>query len=456
MKNTDEKKKFIISFSIIALCAVIICFTIGITVAWYIDYKKEDVTLNLGKVELGASTVYETSLSLDDVIAGTEILSQPLKVSKMSDSVPIYIRAKLSFSIHPKYYKNNMNADDVATLEFLEKYIAKVKKDTEFNFYRKAQGSGDNTATWSYKYGNYVYLIYSKKDALDANGKPQNGNNVNNERMFLVSDTTEFILTKSITMPMTIDQDPLRTQFGKSIIFHFAFQAIQAVELDKYDFTSLVSIFNSSFPEPDEQASNYEEESLDSRLERKYLLSSNLADSQNSVALTSSGQVDFVDNAYITNNKKLTTNVSVYFKRNVFSVSFWAKLPTANYSAGADLFSFEIIDKEEYTRTISFETVDDTGTLLDIKGGNIASEGVKQVATSKTEFVHYVVIADGERFEIYVNGERVGYMTYLEDGWSLTGNFNLGDTGMYAHVKDFRIYTTVISDYQIAEVYNGN
>lgn len=450
MKNINDKKKFIMSFSIIALCAVIICCTIGVTVAWYIDYRKEDATLNLGKVELGAETVYETSLSLDDVIAGTEILSQPLKVCKMNDSVPIYIRAKLSFSIHPKYYKNNMTADDSITLEFLERYIALLKSDTEFNFYRKAQGSGGNTATWSYKYGNYVYLVYSTKDEPRENGANENG-----ERMFLVSDTTEYILTKSITMPMSIFQDPVRTQFGKSIIFHFAFQAIQAVELDDYKFSSLVDIFDSSFPEPDDQETDYEEKLLDSALERRYLLSSNLTDSLGGASLTG-GSTLFNDNAYIINGQKQNTNISAYNKRNIFSVSFWAKLPTATYTAGADLFSFEVIDKDEYTQRISFETVDTAGTLLDVKGGNIASEGVKQVATSKTEFVHYVIIADGLRFEIYVNGERAGYMTYLEDGWELTGNFTLGDEGMHAHVKDFRIYSTVISDYQIAEVYNGN
>ena len=100
--------------------------------------------------------------------------------------------------------------------------------------------------------------------------------------------------------------------------------------------------------------------------------------------------------------------------------------------------------------------VNASGSLLDLKGGNVASEGVKQVSASQTEFVHYAIISDGDQFIIYVNSELAGFMTHLEEGWTLTGDIIIGDAAANGLIKDLRIYKDVVSPCQIADTYNGN
>ena len=131
-------------------------------------------------------------------------------------------------------------------------------------------------------------------------------------------------------------------------------------------------------------------------------------------------------------------------------------MKNTSYTVGANLLTLKVRAVDESLVSLNFEACNTTGTLLDLKGGNFASEGVKQVATSTTEFYHYAVVADGLKFKLYVNGELAGFMTYLEEGWKLTGEFILGGEGMFGLIKDLRIYDGVVSDYQVTNMYNGN
>lgn len=442
MEKVDEKKKFIVKFTIIALTVILIVSIVSTTFAWYIDYKNQSATLELGKVELSENSVYTTSLNLGDVIAGTEILSEPLKVGKKSDSVPIYVRAKLSFKIAP--------GQNPSRFPILYDYIDMLRKDTEFNFYRVEQGNGNIKASWSYKYGNYIYLVYSIKDGPNDNGANNYG-----ERMFPIKDDYVYTLTKSIKMPMSINQDSGRTQFGRSIIFNFAFQAVQAVELVDYEFSTIQSIFDEAFPEDEEEETDYKEYIKDALLLRRYELSSSLNDTLGNTAL-SGGDTDYEEGAYSLLGREQSVNITEYVDKSKFSFCFWAKMKNTSYTVGSNLLTLKVRAVDESLVPLSFEACNTAGTLLDLKGGNFASEGVKQVATSTTKFYHYAVVADGLKFKLYVNGELAGFMTYLEEGWKLTGEFILGGEGMFGLIKDLRIYDGVVSDYQVTNMYNGN
>lgn len=446
MNEKSEKKQFFIKFLVIALCFIMVSSVIGVTVAWYVDYRTEQATINLGKVELGDTTVYSTTLNLGDVIAGTEILSAPLKVSKMSDSVPVYIRAKLSFSIVP--------GQGTPPPVILLNYLQLLKTDTEFSFYRIAQGESGNKASWSYKYGNYIYLVHSVKDGAGVNGANDKG-----ERMFVVDNEFEYVLTKSIKMPMSLYQDGRMSQYMKKINFNFSFEAIQAVELSSYSFDDIVSIFNQSFPENFNESNSYNETLLDAGIVSHYMLNGSLTDSKGNSAMTG-GTATYQDGAYSINGQKQELNITQYANKKKFSLSFYAKFPAESYTAEADLFNFEARDKyyetNEESYNICLKIMETTGETLDLRGGIIASEGVVPLTVSRTQFDHFVIVADGLKFKFYKNGELAGFMTYLYEDWTLTGKLTFGDAGMQGYIKDLRIFDGVVSEYQVTEIYNGN
>lgn len=194
-----------------------ISIMIGSTFAYFTDTKGEEGSLTFSKVELSNETTIGINGVLKDVLPGTPITNGPLSFSKSIDSEPIYVRAKVSFSLSEDY-KN-----DSEMIEFLDN----IRNSMEFNIETDEQ----HDAVWSTKQGNYYYL-------LDFN---------DNTKLKKIDTIDTYLLSEQVIIPRDLQQIEGNYQYMKSINFHIAFEALQADNLSN-DLDEIKSVFNEVFP----------------------------------------------------------------------------------------------------------------------------------------------------------------------------------------------------------------
>ncbi len=429
----SESKSWIRKFLFIAVTFLIVTSIIAGTFAWYIDYKRESALLNLGKIELGANTTFTTTAPITNLIAGSPIVSNEISVSKKSDSEPIFIRAKLAFSVPP-----------TASLT-IQDYLEPIRENIEYNFNRINQ----NGATWSYKYNNYVYLVNTLDPSI----------------MFSCTDTTLYNLTSLITLPQFLDQDDNGAQLGSStnyINFNFAFEAIQSTNLDSYTFDDLVDLFDESFPPPVSETFVWDESTLDKAPSHRYLMNGNLNDSIGSAAFTG-GSGTFSSGVYSIAGTTASTTLPdiATLHGKIFSISLWINMPSGTYTVFNDILSFGAM----YTKTVPnvantlrLEVNNSAGTSLNFYGNGFATESMG-IGTSfimgNGVMKHIAIISNGERFIAYLNGVKIASIRYSTDDWYLDGTFKLGQAGILSQIKDLRIYPSLLSVYQVTQIYNA-
>ena len=126
---------------------------VGSTFAYFTDKTDEESVITFSKVELSSETTTGVNGKLTDVIPGMPITYGALSFSKSIDSEPIYVRAKLSFSL-PAQYENDTD---------MQNLLAAFRGATDFNIVDTEQ----NDAVWSEKEGNYFYLLdFNNQDSL--------------------------------------------------------------------------------------------------------------------------------------------------------------------------------------------------------------------------------------------------------------------------------------------------
>jgi len=218
----EKTKRLSISRGVKYLPVLIILLSlsiiIGSTFAYFTDTKDEESSLTFAKVELSNETSVGINGSLKDVIPGTPLISSPVQFSKGIDSEPIYVRAKLSFSL-PAAYK-----EDAKMLDLLDD----IRNSTEFNIKSEEQ----HDAVWSNKQGNYYYLLSSEDNA----------------KLKVVDTIDTYTLSNEIVVPRDLKSLEDNYQYMKSINFHVAFEAIQADNVSDV-LSETKETFNVTFPE---------------------------------------------------------------------------------------------------------------------------------------------------------------------------------------------------------------
>lgn len=214
-KNTLSKfSKYLPVFIILLSISIII----GSTFAYFTDKTNKESLITFSKVELSSETTTGINGELKDVIPGTPITNGRLSFSKSIDSEPIYVRAKISFSLPNKY------ADDAD----MKAILSAFRNSADFNIKTGEQ----HDAIWSAKEGNYFYLL--------------DFNNQNNLKIVDTIDT--YVLSEEIVVPRDLRQLEENAQYMKGVNFHIAFEAIQAENVTS-DTAELKELFNLTFPE---------------------------------------------------------------------------------------------------------------------------------------------------------------------------------------------------------------
>lgn len=208
---------FIILFSLTII--------IGSTFAYFTDKNDKSTELIFSKVELSDETNVGINGVIRDVIPGAELVDGSIKFSKSIDSTPIYVRAKLSFSLPEQSVESDM-----------QYYVDELRNSNNFNI----NSNLPNNAVWSAKQGDYFYLL--DKD--------------NSTSLKKVDTIDTYTLSDSIIIPRDLKNLSNNVQYMQSINFYIGFEAIQADNVDS-NLIEAKKIFNEVFP-PD----NIEENSF--------------------------------------------------------------------------------------------------------------------------------------------------------------------------------------------------
>lgn len=191
----------------------------GSTFAFFADRNIDNADITFGKVELSDGTNVGQTKVITDALPGTPIMDEVLAFAKATESQPIYVRAKLSFSL----------VDEGN--ETINAFLDELRNATADAMGIGGQVAGTN-AYWSEKDGNYVYLT-------DETGTD----------LFSVTDSTLYTLTSTnITIPTSLTQGDDYSQYMQQIRFNFAFQAIQSTNIVG-TLTEKKAIFDEIFPE---------------------------------------------------------------------------------------------------------------------------------------------------------------------------------------------------------------
>lgn len=219
MGRINKKKGFTNISKYLPVFIIIVALTIiiGSTFAYFTDSVEKQSDITFSKVELSSETTTGINGVLKDVIPGTKLVDGALKFSKAIDSEPIYVRAKISFSL-PTESVGDAN---------MEALLLALRKSTEFNVNDEPQ----NNAVWSSKQGNYYYL-------LDNNDKT---------KLKQVDDIYTYLLADEIVVPRDLEQLENNAQYMKSVNFHVSFEAIQASNVTSV-LTDAAEIFDMVFP----------------------------------------------------------------------------------------------------------------------------------------------------------------------------------------------------------------
>lgn len=193
-KKTNKLLKYL-PVLIILLSVTIM---VGSTFAFFNDKTDKSSNLNFDKIELSEETSVGIKGEILDLIPGSTIVDYPISFSKAIDSKPIYVRAKLSFSLPEKY------RDDLRMQEVLNE----IRQSSDVNILSDEQ----NGAVWSSKQGSYFYLL----DSSDLT------------KLKRVDTTYTYTLSDAISLPRDFEQFEDKYQYMNTINFHIAFEAIQA------------------------------------------------------------------------------------------------------------------------------------------------------------------------------------------------------------------------------------
>ena len=89
-----SKKSTVILSAIMIILSV--CLILGVTLAYFTDTRRSESAVNFGKIEISVDEPFSEEVTLKDVLPGDK-LTDAIKFSKVVDSEPMYIRAKVSF-----------------------------------------------------------------------------------------------------------------------------------------------------------------------------------------------------------------------------------------------------------------------------------------------------------------------------------------------------------------------
>lgn len=219
MRNNKLKNSKIQITKYLPVFIILIAVTIliGSTLAYFTDREDEEETLTFGKVELSSATNPGVSGVIHDAIPGTELVDGKIEFSKSIDSAPIYVRAKVSFTL--------VNQNNTAMVPYLEA----LRNAEEIGLITTTQ---NGNAVWSAKEGNYYYLL----DSAD------------NTKLKVVDTIDTYVLTNSFIVPRDLEQLPNLAQYMESVRFNLAFEAIQAANVEN-NMSEVKEIFNQTFPE---------------------------------------------------------------------------------------------------------------------------------------------------------------------------------------------------------------
>ena len=195
---------------------------LGSTFAYFTNKVVRESNFVISKIELSGETTTGINGVIQDALPGTPLIDGKLQFSKSIDSEPLYVRAKLSFSLDSTY-----QAD-----EGMQSLIDDIRNSTDFNIISTEQ----NGAVWSAKQGNYFYLL----DSTD------------NTKLKRVDTIDTYVLSNEIVVPRDLEQLEDNFQYMKSINFHVAFEAIQADNVSDVLATTKAT-FNELFQETDNE-----------------------------------------------------------------------------------------------------------------------------------------------------------------------------------------------------------
>lgn len=216
--NKIKKSKFeITKYLPVFIILIALTILIGSTLAYFTDREDEEETLTFGKVELSNATNPGVSGVIRDAIPGSELVKGKIEFSKSIDSAPIYVRAKISFTL--------VNQNNTAMIPYLEA----LRNAEEIGLITTTQ---NGNAVWSAKEGNYYYLL----DSADTT------------KLKIVDTIDTYVLTNSFIVPRDLEQLPDMAQYMESVRFNLAFEAIQADNVST-DMAEVKELFNQTFPE---------------------------------------------------------------------------------------------------------------------------------------------------------------------------------------------------------------
>lgn len=220
-KTASKVFRNIITYLPVAIILLSITFMIASTLAYFSDQENRDSNLSFGKVQLSEETNVGVSGTIYDAIPGTKLIDGAISFSKSTESQPIFVRAKISFS------NDSGNPD-------MDAYVEALRNSEEFGIIYEIQNSN---AVWSEKEGNYYYLLTQDKSAFKA-----------------VNTTDTYILTNEMVIPRDLKQLNGNAQYMESVNFHVAFQAIQVANVEQHEVKDL---FNEIFPESESEKLTY-------------------------------------------------------------------------------------------------------------------------------------------------------------------------------------------------------
>lgn len=224
MRKMRKQNSKIIAYLPILFIVLSISIIFFSTFAYFTDKADEKSLLTFSKVELSSETTVGLDGKLYDIIPGDKLVDGVVSFSKAVESEPIYVRAKISFSL-PRQFAND---------EDMQAIIKQLRNATDFNIKTGAQGD----AVWSAKDGNYYYLVESG----------------NTSTLKKVDTIDTYVLSDEITIPRDLTQLDGNAQYMKGVNFHVAFEAVQADNISNV-LSETKQVFNTLFPMPGDEMS---------------------------------------------------------------------------------------------------------------------------------------------------------------------------------------------------------
>lgn len=209
--------KYIPIFVILLSVTIIV----GSTFAYFTDTKQEESDLTFSLVELSSETTTGINGVIYDALPGTKLINGEVAFAKSIDSEPIYVRAKISYSLPS------------GASEGMEEVLKALRAADGYNI----EADLPNGAKWSAKDGNYFYLLNSS------------------DGMMVVESIDKYVLTKEMVIPRDLEQLEGNAQYMESVNFHIAFEAIQSDNVTS-DVSEIKKIFNNLFPESEAEKFN--------------------------------------------------------------------------------------------------------------------------------------------------------------------------------------------------------